>query len=83
MSPPPDLLFYVSSLIPNMNMYVNCEWCSGIISGHPSCAICLKTSKKCANQGFVKKFGNDSAFWKIFIYHSLFEIPKHKFGGHE
>ena len=29
----------------------------------PSCAIRLKTSKKCANRGFVKKFGNNSAFW--------------------
>ena len=29
----------------------------------PSCAIRLKTSKKCANRGYVKKFGNNSAFW--------------------
>ena len=28
----------------------------------PSCAIRSKTSKKCANRGFVKKFGNNSAF---------------------
>ena len=31
--------------------------------GKPSCAIRLKTSKKCANRGFVQKFGNNSAFW--------------------
>ena len=37
---------------------------------HYSCAIRLKTSKKCANRGFVKKFGNNSAFWKIFIFNS-------------
>ena len=36
----------------------------------PSCAIRLKTSKKCANRGFFKKFGNNnSAFWPILIFH--------------
>ena len=49
-----------------MNMYnVNCEWCSGIISGLHSCAIGLKTSKKCVNQGFLKNSATIRHFGKF------------------
>ena len=36
--------------------------CLKMTAYDPSCAIRLKTSKKFANRGFAKKFGNNSAF---------------------
>ena len=49
---------FIHGIIPMIVVYIKSR-----DNSNPSCAIRLKTSKKCVNRGFVKKFGNNSAFW--------------------
>ena len=57
-------------------MNLRFEWSNS----KPSCAIRLRTSKKCANLGFENKFGYNSAFSLIlgflnkFGYNSAFSL---------